>query len=66
MGPTNLYKDVDKGLALKSIYFQSCTRAHAHTYLVHVELALSSGELPVAGAELSDKVVTTQRGTKRK
>lgn len=34
---------------------------HTHTHLIYIELALPSGELPVAGAELSDKVMTTER-----
>ncbi len=38
------------------------THTHTQTHLIDVELALPSGEFSVAGAELSDKVVTTERG----
>lgn len=33
----------------------------ARFYLVHVELALTSGQFPVAGGELSDEVVAADK-----
>ena len=46
------------------ILLYTCTLAHKHT-LIDVELALSPGELSVAGAELSNEVMTGEIGRHR-
>lgn len=67
--PADLYTSLERKIIVElnkvtHMYMQAHTHRYTHTqtHLIDVELALPSGEFSVAGAELSDKVVTTERG----
>lgn len=38
----------------------ACSQLHVHTYLIHIKLALTSGQLSVARGELANKVMTAK------